>query len=109
MNRAESSAMSCCHILIQRLHSCSTRNITILFIHVVSTGARIVSKPDSIVFDGQWTLLVNLEYESGDPNKPYLVDRNNFSARLLDFTCLFQEVPETRLGDLRVGCENTHS
>lgn len=39
----------------------------------------------------------------------YLVDGNDFTAGLLDFTGLLQKVPEARLCDLCVGGKDAHS
>src|SRR5271167_1453371 len=39
----------------------------------------------------------------------HLIDSNNFTTGLLDFTGLLQKVPETRLCYLGVWCKNAHS
>ena len=60
MNGPKTSSMSSSHVRIQSLDSIRPRHLTILFVHVVGAGARVISNPDTKVLDLQWALLVNL-------------------------------------------------
>jgi hypothetical protein len=93
----ETSTMSGGHILVQRLNSISSCHFPVLLVHVVGAGARVVSNPDTEVLDLERALLVDL------------VERNDFTVGLLDFSELHQKVPESRLGDHIVGSENSHA
>jgi hypothetical protein len=48
------------HILVERLDSSRTGELTILLVHIVCSRARIVANPDTKVLDLQWPLLRDL-------------------------------------------------
>jgi hypothetical protein len=52
--------MSGSHVLVQSLNSIGSRHLTVLLVHVVGSGARIVTDPDAEVLDLHWAFLVNL-------------------------------------------------
>ena len=89
--------MSCGHILVQRLNSIGSCHLSVLLVHVVGAGAGVVSNPDTKVLDLEGSLLVDL------------VESDNLAVRLLDFSQLHQEVPESRLGHDIVGSEDAHA
>lgn len=60
VNRPEAGSMSGCHILVHGLDSICPRHLTVLLVHVVGTGAGVVSEPDTEVLDLQGALLVDL-------------------------------------------------
>ena len=45
------STVSSGHLLVALLDSTEERSVTVLLVHVVSAGTRVVSQPDSIVLD----------------------------------------------------------
>ena len=60
VDRPEPSTMSSCHILVQSLNRISSRHLSVFLVHVVSSGARIVSNPDAKVLDFHWSLFMDL-------------------------------------------------
>jgi hypothetical protein len=52
------------HILVEGIDSGNTRHLTVLLVHVVGAGARVVSDPDTEVLDLLGTLLVDLDIVS---------------------------------------------
>lgn len=50
------------HILVESIDSGNARHLTVLLVHVVGTGARVVTDPDTEVLDLLWALLVDLRY-----------------------------------------------
>ena len=53
------SAVGSSHLLVALLDGAEERSVTVLLVHVVSAGARVVSQPDSVVLDLH-SALVNL-------------------------------------------------
>lgn len=49
------------HVLVHSLDGLGPGHLAVLLVHVVGTGARVVSDPDAEVLDLQGVLLVNLE------------------------------------------------
>lgn len=94
---SESRSVSGSHVLVQHLNSVGSRNISVLLVHVVGAGSRVVSDPDTEVLDLGGGLL-------GD-----LVDGDNLTGGLLDLLELGQEVPESGLGHNLVGGKDSHS
>ena len=45
------STVSSGHLLVALLDSTEERSVTVLLVHVVSAGTRVVSQPDSVVLD----------------------------------------------------------
>lgn len=57
---SETSTVTGGHVLVHVLNGLSTAHSTELLVHVVGTGARVVSEPDAEVLDLHWLLLGNL-------------------------------------------------
>lgn len=73
-------------------------HVSVLAVHVVDAGSRVVSEPDAVVLH---TLeLVWL----GDQ-----LDRHDLALRLLHLLQLLEEVPELRLGHHLIGAEQSHA
>ena len=102
------STVSTSHLLIALLHSTEESVITILLVHVVSTGTRIVSQPDTVVLDFG-VLLVDLPKSAITNSNAYLVDSKNLTSTLLHLLKSVHEVPITGLSSDSVGSEKTHS
>lgn len=75
----ESGTMTGSHILVQGLDGISPRHLTELFVHVVSSGARVVTDPDAEVLDLQGALLVDLNRK-----RTSLVFQFNAPLRIVD-------------------------
>lgn len=96
VNTPESGTMSGGHVLVQSPDGVGAAELSVLLVHVVGAGARIITEPDAKVLDLERTLLVDD------------VQRHNLASRLLDLSQLLQEVPEPGLGNNLVGCEYSH-
>lgn len=57
----EAGAMAGSHILVESLDSVGAGHLTVLLVHVVGSGAGIVTDPDTEVLDLEWALLVDLK------------------------------------------------
>lgn len=55
------------HILVESIDSGDTGHLTVLLVHVVGTGARVVADPDTEVLDLLGTLLVDLSQSVVNP------------------------------------------
>ena len=53
--------MPCGHILVEAFNGIRARELTVLFVHVVCTRARVITDPDTEVLDLQWLLFVDLD------------------------------------------------
>jgi len=84
------------HVAVALSHRPGGRQVAVFAVHVVSTGARVVSEPDAEVLDGSGLLLVDLL--AGD----------NLADSLLDLLQTIQVVPEAGLGHHAVSGEDTH-
>jgi hypothetical protein len=60
VNGPETGTMTGSHVLVQGVDGFGTGHLTVLFIHVVGAGARVVADPDTKVLDLGGALLVNL-------------------------------------------------
>jgi len=60
LNRAEAGTVTSSHILVAGVDSVGTGELTVLLVHVVGTGARVVTKPDTEVLDLEGLLLADL-------------------------------------------------
>lgn len=60
MNGSESSTVTGSHVLVQGLYGSSSREFSVLLVHVVGARARVVSNPDTEVLDLEWPLLKDL-------------------------------------------------
>jgi hypothetical protein len=61
VNRPEAGTMPGCHILVEGLDGICSGQLTVLLVHVVGTGARVVADPDSEVLNLLRALLVDLD------------------------------------------------
>src|SRR5271154_7545075 len=115
MYGTESSTMSGSHILIQRLNSQSTGNVTVFLVHVVCPRTGVITKPDTVILHSQRPFLRNLDKRIRirsiveGVGCSYLIHGNNFPTCLFDFSSLLQKIPESRFCDLGVGCKDAHS
>ena len=88
------------HILVEGLDSGNAGHLTVLLVHVVGAGARVVSDPDAEVLDLLGALLVDLGMSvcllvpTSTLFATHLVDGDNLAVRLLDLAELAKEVPE---------------
>ena len=60
VDRPETRTVAGSHILVQRLDSVRTAELPELLVHVVRSGTRVVTEPDTEVFDFERFGLVNL-------------------------------------------------
>ena len=97
MDRAEAGAVAGSHVLVEALYGISTSEFTELLVHVVGTGTRVVTDPDTEVLDLQRALLVDD------------VKTDDLAVGFLDFLELRKEVPEARLGHNCVRGEDAHA
>ena len=102
------STVSTSHLLVALLNSTEESVITILLVHVVSTGTRVVSQPDTVVLDFGVSL-VDLPKSAITRSNAYLVDSKNLTSTLLHLLKSVHEVPITGLSSDSVGSEKTHS
>lgn len=97
VNATKAGAVAAGHILVEGLDGVSTGQLTELLVHVVSSGAGVVTQPDAEVLHLLGVLLVDL------------VERNNLTVSLLNTLQTLQEVPETRLRDNNVWSKDAHA
>lgn len=90
------SAMAGSHVAVALGDGTADGQVAVLTVHVVSSRTRVVTQPDAEVLDLQRSLLV------------LALDGDNLTSCLLEFAELTQEVPESRLGDDVVWCEDDH-
>jgi len=60
VDRPEAGSMASSHILVESLDGICPRHLTVLLVHVVGAGPRVVSDPDAKVLDLLRVLLLNL-------------------------------------------------
>lgn len=60
MNRAEAGTVPRSHVLVEAFDSICTRELAEFLVHIMCTGAGIVTEPDAKDLDLQRPLLVNL-------------------------------------------------
>ena len=60
MDRPETSTVAGSHVLVQSLDGLSAGHLTVLLVHVVGAGARVVTDPDTEVLDLLGALLEDL-------------------------------------------------
>jgi hypothetical protein len=61
VNRPKAGTMPRCHVLVEGLDGIRPGQLTVLFVHVVGAGARVVADPDSEVLNLLRALLVDLD------------------------------------------------
>ena len=117
MDGPEAGAVAGSHVLVEGLDSVDTRHLTVLLVHVVCAGTRVVADPDTEVLDLQRVLLVDLTPElirtllirlRSSPCT-HLVQADDLTVGLLDLAELGKEIPETGLGDDLVWRKDTHA
>ena len=52
------------HVLVESLNSLSAGHLTVLLVHVVGTGTRVVADPDTEVLDLEGALLGDLDMKN---------------------------------------------
>lgn len=114
VNGTESGSMSGGHILVHCLDGIGSRHLAVLLVHVVGSGAGIISDPDAEVLDLQRALLRDLHFIRQNfhvqkRKDTHHVDADDFSIGLLDLSQLHQEVPETGLCNHGVWRKYSHS
>lgn len=57
---AETGTVTSSHVLVERIDGIGSRHLSELLVHVVSSGARVVTDPDTEVLDFEWSLLGDL-------------------------------------------------
>lgn len=112
------------HILVESVDGGNAGHLTVLLVHVVGAGARVVADPDTEVLDLLGALLVDLSpvslpssrlsssanaIEACTTAATHLVHGDDLAVRLLDLSELAQEVPEPRLGNDLVGRKDAHA
>ena len=97
LDRPRTTTVTSSHLVIKLRHGSSELQVTVLAVHVVGSGARVVTEPDSVVLDGAGVLLDKLDAVK------------NLTSGLLHLTELTHEVPELGLGSHRVGGEDNHT
>jgi len=60
VDRAETGTVPSSHVLVHALDSIGASELTVLLVHVVGAGARVVTDPDTEVLDLEGVLLVDL-------------------------------------------------
>lgn len=93
----EPGAMTTSKLGVHLSDGTAKADITELFVHVVGTGARVVTEGDAVVLDDVGVAL------------PDLVDGEDVTSGLLHLVKLVEEVPETGLGDDLIGGEDPHA
>lgn len=102
----EARSVTGSHILVESLDGGDTGHLTVLLVHVVGAGARVVADPDAEVLDLLWALLVDLSMSvcrfpscqwtsRSTTTATHLVDGDDLAVRLLDLPELAEEVPES--------------
>jgi hypothetical protein len=119
LDRPETGAVTGSHILVESVDGGNAGHLTVLLVHVVGAGARVVADPDTEVLDLLGALLGDLGCISACSVFPsahvgcvfatHLVQGDDLAVRLLDLAELAEEVPEPRLGDNIVGRKDTHA
>lgn len=62
MDRPETGAVACSHVLVEALDRVCARELAELLVHVVCAGARVVADPDAEVLHFQRFLLADLHH-----------------------------------------------
>lgn len=57
---SESGTVTSSHVLVHGLDGIGSGHLSVLLVHVVCAGARVVDNPDTEVLDLEWSLLVDL-------------------------------------------------
>lgn len=115
MDGAEARTVTGGHVLVEGLDGVGAAHLTELLVHVVGTGAGVVTNPDAEVLDLERALLVDLradQYSFRPCMKPlstYHVQADDLAVGLLQLAELSHEVPEPGLGNNGVGRKDAHA
>jgi hypothetical protein len=87
------------HVLVESIDGGDAGHLTVLLVHVVGTGARVVLEPDTEVLNLLGLLLVDLNQSVSHvpqvlSSLTYLVYGDDLTVGLLDLAELAKEVPE---------------
>ena len=82
VDRPEARAVAGGHVLVKRVDGGAAGHLTVLLVHVVGAGARVVADPDSEVLDLHGVLLVDLQVVTEVSALP--PTRTSFVAEHLD-------------------------
>lgn len=125
---AEAGTVTGGHVLVEGLDGVGAGHLAVLTVHVVSAGARVVADPDANVLDLEGVLLVDLvgaliprlvevyachmawqSHVRNETGFTDLVEADDLTVGLLDLPQAGEEVPETALGNNRVGRKDAHT
>lgn len=118
MDGSEASTVAGGHVLVEGVDGLDSGHLSVLLVHVVGSGAGVVTDPDTEVLDLEWSLLVDLIPEltsrsihsfPAGKNPPYLVEGDDLASTLLNSSELLQEVPESGLCDNVVWSKYPHA
>ena len=85
LNAVSSSTMTSSHIPIALGDSGRDGQVTVFTVHVMGSGTRIITKPDTEVLDFQGLLFVDF------------LNTDNFASSFLKFPQLTQKVPKPKI------------
>ena len=91
------STVTTSHVVVHGVNGSVEAGITVLTVHIMSSTARVVLDPDTVVLDSASVLLSDL------------VDIKNLTSSLLHLTHLMHEIPKAGLGHHFIGSEEFHS
>merc|ERR1711911_422389 len=97
LDRVSTGTMTGSHITVALSDSSRHSQVAVLTVHVVGSGARVITQPDTEVLNLQWSLFMDL------------LDADNFASGFLELAKLSQEVPETGFGNNVVRSKNPHA
>ena len=80
VDRPEAGTVAGGHVGVEGLDGIRPRHLTVLLVHVVGTGPRVVTEPDAEVLDLQGVLLLDL-YSKGIRNCPFTTIPSSFLGR----------------------------
>lgn len=90
------STMAGSHVTVALCNCASNGQVAVFTVHVVGARTRVVTQPDAEVLDLQRSLL------------ELSLHRDDLAGGLLELTQLTQEIPESRLGNDVIRCEDDH-
>lgn len=97
LDRTRTTTVTSSHLIVKLRNSTGELQVTVLAVHVVGSGTRVITEPDSVVLDSTGVLLNELDAVK------------NLTGGLLHLTELTHEVPELGLGGNRVGGKDDHA
>ena len=115
VDRPEAGTVAGSHIGVECLNGCDSGCLTVLLVHVVCAGSRVVSDPNAEVLDLQGVLLRDLEgrellFSSRLQNGcTYDIDADDLASGLLHLLETTKEIPETGFSDDSIRREDAHA